>query len=84
MREKDSPKAPTPGPKKPEEPIPNPRIPDDPKPGPKDPETPRFPKRYTDFGPLIESSDGAEDDLPTLRINRKHKHYEKLRDLLRD
>lgn len=84
MREKDGPKVPTPGPKNPEGPTPNPRTPDEPKPSPKDPETPRFPKRYTDFGPLIESSDGAEDDLPTLRINRKHKHYEKLRDLLRD
>lgn len=47
-------------------------------------ERPNFPKRYTDSGPLIESTDGVDDNLPTLRINRKHKHYEKLRDLLRD
>ena len=47
-------------------------------------EIPKFPKRYTDSGPLIESSDGEDDDLPTLRINRKHKHYDKLRELLRD
>ena len=43
-----------------------------------------FPKKYTDKGPLIESVDGEDEKLPTIRINRRHKHYDKLRDLLRE
>jgi|APSaa5957512535_1039671.scaffolds.fasta_scaffold05237_4 hypothetical protein len=45
---------------------------------------PEFPKKYTDKGPLIESVDEDDDKLPTIRINRKHKYYDKLRDLLRE
>ena len=84
MRKQNISKTPDPDPKESKEPVVTLGDTDAPESDPEGEERPNFPKRYTDSGPLIESTDGVDDNLPTLRINRKHKHYEKLRDLLRD
>jgi hypothetical protein len=60
----------------PDPPSDPPSVPDSPAP------VTNFPRSYTTRGPLIKSKDAKKGEMPTLKINKNHPHYDALKKLL--